>query len=104
MDATAGDDARRVKQELAKVKRQIANLVNQLADGVMADLVKPRLFEFDQERKRLQERQAELAKRTSGLANDLNAFRQQLGTVRAAFNVATWQERCELMRLLIRPS
>lgn len=103
--ATAGqrieEERQNLREQIARVDTRIARLVEQMADGELADLIRPKLLELKRERQELEARLSDLDIRVTGKQSQLEEYRRLLSNLRAAYNVATWEERRELFATLI---
>lgn len=100
-DAARQEALARLQSQIDDVDRQIRNLVAQLADGALAHLIRPALLELDQKKSALLAEYEALQQRQALDAAALAALRQQLTSIRAAYRVATWEERRELFALIL---
>jgi len=103
--ATAGQrieqERQRLREQLSRIDLRIARLVEQMADGELADLIRPKLLELKRERQELQARLADLDVRVTGQRSQLEEYRRLLSNLRTAYNIATWEERRQLFATLI---
>lgn len=95
------EERQNLREQIVRVDTRIARLVEQMADGELADLIRPKLLELKRERQELEARLSDLDFRVTGKQSQLEEYRRLLSNLRAAYNVATWEERRELFATLI---